>query len=90
MAKMDDFLKNLQKMDQNQLQGLVRQATLSLSPAQQLKLKKLLGDPAALQKLQEKVSDQDLSSLQANLSSPEQLKRYINRPDVQKRLDEII
>ena len=90
MAKMDDFLKNLQKMDQNQLQALVRQATSGLSPAQQMKLKKMLGDPQALQKLQEKVSDKDLSSLQANLSSPEHLKEYMNRPDVQKRLDEII
>lgn len=90
MAKMDDFLKNLQKMDQNQLQALVRQATSGLSPAQQMKLKKMLGDPQALQKLQEKVSDKDLSSLQANLSSPERLKEYMNRPDVQKRLDEII
>jgi len=90
MAKMDDFLKNLQKMDQNQLQALVRQATSNLSPAQQMKLKKMLGDPQALQKLQEKVSDTELSSLQANLSSPEQLKKYMGRPDVQKRLDEII
>ena len=90
MAKMDDFLKNLQKMDQNQLQAMVKQATQGLSPAQQMKLKKMLGDPAALQKLQEKISDKDIENLQQNLSSPEDLKNYMKRDDVQRRLGEII
>ena len=90
MAKMDDFLKNLQKMDQNQLQALVRQATQSLSPAQQMKLKKALSDPQALAKLQSKLRDEDLAALQQNISSPENLKDYMKRADIQKRINEII
>lgn len=90
MAKMDDFLKNLQQMDQNQLQSLVKQATSGLTPAQQLKLKKLLSNPQALSMLKTKISDKDLESLGQNISSPEQLKSYINRTDIQKRIDEIL
>lgn len=90
MAKMNDFLKNLQQMDQNQLQALIKQATSSLSPAQQLKLKKILEDPKAMNNLQNKVSEQDLENLQQNLSSPEALKNYINQPDVQKRINKML
>ncbi len=90
MAKMDDFLKNLQKMDQNQLQALVRQATAGLSTAQQLKLKKLLGDPQALNSLQAKISEKDLENLQQNISSPESLKKYMDQPDIQKRINELL
>ncbi len=89
MAKMNDFLKNLQQMDQNQLQALIKQATSSLSPAQQLKLKKMLEDPKAMNNLQNKVSEQDLENLQQNLSSPEALKNYISQPDVQKRINKL-
>lgn len=90
MAKMDDFLKNLQQMDQNQLQSLVKQATNGLTPAQQLKLKKLLSNPQALSLLKSKISDKELESLGQNISSPEQLKNYINRADIQQRIDEIL
>ena len=90
MAKMNDFLKNLQQMDQNQLQALIKQATSSLSPAQQLKLKKILEDPKAMNNLQNKVSEQDLENLQQNLSSPEALKNYISQPDVQKRINKML
>lgn len=90
MAKMNDFLKNLQKMDQNQLQSLIKQATASLSPAQQMKLKKMLENPQAINSLQNKISEKDLGDLEQNLSSPEALKKYINQPDIQKRINEIL
>ncbi len=90
MAKMNDFLKNLQQMDQNQLQALIKQATSSLSPAQQMKLKKMLEDPKAVNHLQEKISEQELEGLQQNLSSPEALKNYMNQPDVQKRINKLL
>lgn len=90
MAKMNDFLKNLQKMDQNQLQALIKQATSSLSPAQQLKLKKMLENPQAMSSLQSKISEKDIGDLEQSLSSPETLKKYLNQPDIQKRINEIL
>ncbi len=90
MAKMNDFLKNLQKMDQNQLQALIKQATSSLSPSQQMKLKKMLEDPKAMSRLQDKVSEQDLAHLEQNLSSPEALKNYMSTPDIQKRINDLL
>lgn len=90
MAKMNDFLKNLQKMDQNQLQALIKQATSSLSPSQQLKLKKMLENPQAMSSLQSKISEKDIGDLEQSLSSPETLKNYLNQPDIQKRINEIL
>lgn len=90
MAKMNDFLKNLQKMDQNQLQALIKQATSSLSPSQQLKLKKMLENPQAMSSLQSKISEKDIGDLEKSLSSPETLKNYLNQPDIQKRINEIL
>ena len=90
MAKMNDFLKNLQQMDQNQLQALVKQATAGLSPAQQRGLKKMLEDPQAMSALQDKISQKDLDGLRQNLSSPEALKNYMSQPDIQKRINEIL
>lgn len=90
MAKMNDFLKNLQKMDQNQLQALIKQATSSLSPSQQLKLKKMLENPQAMNSLQNKVNEKDIRDLEKSLSSPETLKNYLNQPDIQKRINEIL
>ena len=77
-------------MDRSQLQMLVNSATAGLSQAQQLKLKKMLGDPKALEQLQRRVSDQDISSLEKNLSSPEALQNFLRSSDVQKRIDEIL
>ncbi len=89
MAKMDDFLQNLQKMDPKQLRILVASATKNLSPAQQQKLKSMLEDPGALEKLKSKVSDQDLEKLSSNIRDPKSLDQFMKQSDVQKRIDEL-
>lgn len=90
MAKMDDFLKNLQQMDQNQLQALLQSATKNLSPAQQMKIRRLIGNTQALEQLKGKISDADIAELSANIGSPEALDNYLKQNNIQKRLDELI
>lgn len=90
MAKMDDFLKNLQQMDQNQLQALLQSATKNLTPAQQMKIGRLVGNSEALEQLKGKISDTDLEGLTKNLGSPEALDSYLKQNNIQKRLDELL
>ena len=90
MAKMDDFLKNLQQMDPAQLQALVQKATAGLSSQQQQSLKKLLSSPDALERLKGQITDTDLQNLEQNISSPQALENYMKQKNVQKRLDEIL
>ena len=90
MAKMDDFLKNLKQMDPAKLQSLVQKATAGLSPAQQQKLKQMLSDPKALEKLQKQVTEQDIKGLEKSLSSPEALDQYMRSDQIRKRIDDIL
>ena len=90
MAKMDDFLKNLKQMDPSKLQSLIQKATAGLSPAQQQKLKQMLSDPKALEKLQAQVTEQDIKGLENNLSSPDALDKFMRSDKVKKRIDEIL
>ena len=90
MAKNDDLLKNLQQMDPERLRALLKQATASLTPAQQQKLAALMNDPKKMEKLKRSIRKDDVEQIADKLKNPGDVEKLMKRGDIQKRIDELL
>ena len=90
MARNEDYLKNLQNMNQAELKKTLMKVMGTLSAAQQSKVKGIASDKAKLNAVRSKLRPEDIEGLKAHLGSTEELKAYLQRPDIQKRISEIL
>ncbi len=90
MQQNEDFFKNIKNMDQKQLKKTMQAAMGSLNGAQQRQLKNITSDAQKMEQIKSKIRPEDIAMLKAHMGSAEELRAFLKRPDIQKRIGEIL
>ena len=86
----EGFLKELSKMDKKQLSRLLQSASRGLSKEQQRNLQDIMEDKQKIEQLKQKVTPDDIEKVKANMSSPDEVRKFFSDPATRARLNEIL
>ncbi len=85
-----NLFDQIKSMDKKEQRALLEKLTGALSPDQQKQIRALMQDKKQMEKLQNNATPEDLQTLINGLTGTEDPKDFLQSPQVQNRLREIL
>ncbi len=86
----NDFLDQIKSMDKKDRRALLEKLTSALTPEQQKQVKSIMQDKEQMEKIQNNLREDDFHTLVDGLSGKEDARDFLNSPQVQSRLRELL
>ncbi len=86
----NDFLDQIKSMDKKERRALLEKLTAALTPEQQKQVRSILQDKEQMEKIQNNLREDDFHTLVDGLSDKEDARDFLNSPQVQNRLRELL
>ena len=86
----NDFLDQIKKMDKKERREMLEKLTAALTPDQQKQVQSIMGDKKQMEKIKNNLNGNDFSTLVEGLSGKEDTQDFLNSPQVQSRLKELL
>ncbi|MBQ9953663.1 MAG: hypothetical protein IJO92_04990 [Clostridia bacterium] len=86
----NDFLDQMKKMDKKERRDLLEKLTAALTPEQQKQVQSIMGDKKQMEKIKNNLKGDDFSTLVEGLAGKEDAQDFLNSPQVQNRLKELL
>ena len=86
----NDFLDQMKKMDKKERRELLEKLTAALTPEQQKQVQAIMGDKKQMEKIKNNLKGEDFNTLVDGLSGKEDAQDFLNSPQVQNRLKELL
>lgn len=86
----NDFFDQIRKMDKKERRALLEKLTGALTPEQQQQVQSIVKDKKQMEKVQNSLSGEDFNALIDGLSGKEDARDFLNSPQVQQRIREIL
>jgi hypothetical protein len=86
----NDLFEQIKNMDKKDRRALLEKLTGALTPEQQKQVRSVMQDKKQMEKIQNNVRPEDLNTLLAGLNGQEDPRDFLNSPQVQNRLKEIL
>ncbi len=86
----NDLMNQLKNMDKKDRKALLDRLTEALTPEQQSQLKGILQDKRQMDKVQNNLKPNDLQSLLNGLLGAEKPQDFLNSPQVQSRIKDLL
>ena len=86
----NDFLDQIKSMDKKDRRALLEKLTSALTPEQQKQVRGILQDKEQMEKIQGNLREDDFHTLIDGLSGKEDARDFLNSPQVQSRLRELL
>ncbi len=87
---MSNLFDQIKSMDKKEQRALLEKLTNALSPEQQKQVRAFMQDKSQMEKLQQNARPDDLQNLINGLTGNEDPRDFLNSPQVQNRLREIL
>ncbi len=85
-----NFMDEIKKMDKKEKRALLEKITNALSPEQQQQVKSILQNKEQMETIQKNLRSEDLHTLVDGLADREDARDFLNSPQVQKRMKELL
>ena len=85
-----DFLDQIKKMDKKERRDLLEKLTSALTPDQQKQVQSIMGDKKQMEKIKNNLNGEDFNTLVEGLAGKEDAQDFLNSPQVQSRLKELL
>ncbi len=86
----NDFLDQMKKMDKKERRDMLEKLTSALTPEQQKQLQSIMGDKKQMEKIKNNLKGDDFNTLVDGLAGKEDAQDFLNSPQVQQRLKELL
>lgn len=86
----NDFLDQIKSMDKKDRRALLEKLTAALTPEQQKQVKSIMQDKGQMEKIQNNLREDDFHTLIDGLAGKEDARDFLNSPQVQSRLRELL
>lgn len=86
----NDFLDQIKKMDKKERREMLEKLTSALTPDQQKQVQSIMGDKKQMEKIKNNLNGEDFNTLVDGLSGKDTPQDFLNSPQVQKRLKELL
>ena len=86
----NDFLDQIKKMDKKERREMLEKLTAALTPEQQKQVQSIMGDKKQMEKIKNNLNGNDFSTLVDGLAGKENAQDFLNSPQVQSRLKELL
>ena len=86
----DDIFSQIKSMDKKERRALLEKLTSALTPEQQKQVRAVVQDKKQMEKVQNNLRADDISNLIDGLKSEEDPRDFLNSPQIQARLREIL
>ena len=86
----NDFLDQMKKMDKKERRDLLEKLTAALTPEQQKQVQSIMGDKKQMEKIKNNLKGDDFSTWVEGLAGKEDAQDFLNGPQVQNRLKELL
>lgn len=86
----NDFLDQIKNMDKKERRALLEKLTSALTPDQQKQVRSIMSDKKQMEKIQNNLNGEDFNTLVEGLSGKEDARDFLNSPQVQNRLNELL
>jgi len=90
MMSQNDILEQIKSMDKKDRRALLEKLSSALSPEQQTQIQSIMQDKRQMEKVQNNIKAEDLQTLLNGLSGSGNPQDFLNSPQVQNRLKEIL
>ncbi len=85
-----NFMDEIKKMDKKEKRALLEKITNALTPEQQKQVKSILQDKDQMETIQKNLRGDDLHTLVDGLSGGGDARDFLNSPQVQQRMKELL
>ncbi len=86
----NDFLDQIKKMDKKERRDMLEKLTAALTPEQQKQVQAIMGDKKQMEKIKNNLKGDDFNTLVDGLAGKEDAQDFLNSPQVQNRLKELL
>ena len=86
----NDFLDQIKKMDKKERREMLEKLTSALTPDQQKQVQSIMGDKKQMEKIKNNLNGEDFNTRVDGLSGKDTPQDFLNSPQVQKRLKELL
>lgn len=86
----NDFLDQIKKMDKKERRDMLEKLTAALTPEQQKQVQAIMGDKKQMEKIKSNLKGDDFNTLVDGLAGKEDAQDFLNSPQVQNRLKELL
>ncbi len=86
----NDFLDQIKKMDKKERRDMLEKLTAALTPEQQKQVQAIMGDKKQMEKIKNNLKGDDFNTLVEGLAGKEDAQDFLNSPQVQNRLKELL
>ena len=86
----NNLFDQIKNMDKKERKALLDKLTAALSPEQQKQIRSIMQDKKQMEKVQNNLRPEDLQTLVNGLNGTEDPRDFLNSPQVQSRLKEIL
>ena len=86
----NEFFDQIKNMDKKERRALLDKLTSALTPEQQKQVETIARDKKQMEKVQKNLNGADFNALLEGLTGKEDAKDFLNSPQVQKRIQEIL
>ncbi len=86
----NDLFDQIKSMDKKERRALLDKLTNALTPEQQKQVQSIMRDKKQMEKVQNNVQQEDLQTLIDGLNGDQDPRDFLNSPQVQNRLKEIL
>ena len=86
----NDFFDQIKRMDKKERRALLEKLTGALTPEQQKQVQSIVKDKKQMEKVQNSLNGEDFNTLVEGLAGKEDARDFLNSPQVQKRIQEIL
>ena len=86
----NEFFDQIKNMDKKERRSLLDKLTAALTPEQQKQVQSMMGDKKQMEKIKNNLKGDDFSTLVEGLAGKEDAQDFLNSPQVQNRLKELL
>ncbi len=86
----DDIFSQIKSMDKKERRALLEKLSSALTPEQQKQVRAVVSDKKQMEKVQNNLRAEDISNLIDGLKGDEDPRDFLNSPQIQARLREIL
>ncbi len=86
----NDIFNEIKNMDKKERRALLEKLSAALTPEQQQQVRSVIQDKKKMEKVQNNLRSEDLQTLINGLSGEEDPQDFLNSPQIQARLREIL
>ena len=86
----NDIFSEIKSMDKKERRALLEKLSAALTPEQQKQVRSIVQDKKQMEKVQNNLRAEDISNLIDGLKSEDDPRDFLNSPQIQARLREIL